>query len=253
MGSKSVLFHILHTPLLFFGLLFLLRAILCTMLEVHRPARKVAYRSVMWNDFGAYMTQVMLVFPVALYLTRFIPEYLPFPSIIGGLPFAVRFGLYLVISDFGRYWLHRLQHTRYLWQIHKWHHAPTYMYWLAGSRSTLQQQFVSNIPFTLAAPFLFIPPSWMALVLSVFGILMNDWMHMNVNWRTGWLEWLFVTPRFHNIHHSDNPKHYKANLGGLFTIWDRLFGTYMDPESIDSELHFGIGEKGNPVRLVLGI
>jgi sterol desaturase/sphingolipid hydroxylase (fatty acid hydroxylase superfamily) len=43
------------------------------------------------------------------------------------------------------------------------------------------------------------------------------------------------------------------NLGNLFTFWDRLFGTYLDPDTLETkELQFGIGEKLNPVRLIAG-
>jgi sterol desaturase/sphingolipid hydroxylase (fatty acid hydroxylase superfamily) len=54
-------------------------------------------------------------------------------------------------------------------------------------------------------------------------ILRNNWMHMNVTWPSKWLEWVIVTPRYHQIHHSDNPNHYLSNLGSLFTVWDRIY------------------------------
>jgi len=62
-----------------------------------------------------------------------------------------------------------------------------------------------------------------------------------------------VTPRYHQIHHSSDPQHYRANLGSLLTIWDKIFGTYFDPNTVKEKLRFGIGEKITPVRLVLGI
>jgi sterol desaturase/sphingolipid hydroxylase (fatty acid hydroxylase superfamily) len=42
-------------------------------------------------------------------------------------------------------------------------------------------------------------------------------------------------------------------MGSLLTVWDRLFGTYLDPEKIDKKMSFGTSEKENPVRLVLGV
>ena len=57
--------------------------------------------------------------------------------------------------------------------------------------------------------------------MGIFNNLQNDWMHVNIVWRSNWLEWLIVTPRYHHIHHSDKPEHYMANLGTLFTVWDR--------------------------------
>ena len=127
------------------------------------------------------------------------------------------------------------------------------MYWLGGVRATLPQQFMVNVPYVLAYPSVDISPWWMGLAIAVTSAIQNDWMHMNVTWRSNWLEWVFVTPRYHHIHHSDNPEHYVTNLANLFTIWDRLFGTYINPETVQTKLSFGIGEKGNPVRVVLGV
>jgi sterol desaturase/sphingolipid hydroxylase (fatty acid hydroxylase superfamily) len=93
----------------------------------------------------------------------------------------------------------------------------------------------------------------MPTAIAVSSILQNDWMHMNVTWRSTWLEWIIVTPRYHHIHHSDNPQHYKTNMASLLTIWDRLFGTYFNPDKVETPFSFGTGEKPNPVRLVLGV
>jgi sterol desaturase/sphingolipid hydroxylase (fatty acid hydroxylase superfamily) len=76
---------------------------------------------------------------------------------------------------------------------------------------------------------------------------------MNVSWKSKWLEYLIVTPRYHHVHHSDNPTHYRSNLGSLMTVWDRIFGTYFDPVKVKETLIFGIGEKIVPMRLVLGV
>lgn len=84
-------------------------------------------------------------------------------------------------------------------------------------------------------------------------MLLNDWMHMNVSWRSNWLEWIMVTPRYHHIHHSDDPAYYNANFGVTFTIWDRIFGTYVDPEAVKQPISFGIGEQVPLVRLIAGV
>ena len=68
------------------------------------------------------------------------------------------------------------------------------------------------------------------------------------------MEWFIVMPRYHHIHHSSNPDHYNLNLGNNFTFWDRLFGTYLDPDTLErSKMVFGIGEKPNPMRLIAGL
>ena len=160
---------------------------------------------------------------------------------------------YLVIADFGHYRIHRFMHHKYVWRIHKWHHSPTQMYWLAGYRATIPQDVIVNLLYLFAYSLFGLSPWWMELAIGPFNNLQNDWMHINVTWRSNWIEWLIVTPRYHHIHHSDNPSHYMKNLAALFTVWDRLFGTYVDPESVKGELSFGIGEEVPPLRLVLGV
>jgi sterol desaturase/sphingolipid hydroxylase (fatty acid hydroxylase superfamily) len=76
---------------------------------------------------------------------------------------------------------------------------------------------------------------------------------MNVTWRSNWLEWVFITPRLHHVHHSDNLTLSNANFGVIFSIWDRLFGTYVNPDEVKEPLSFGIGEKVPLVRLVIGV
>jgi sterol desaturase/sphingolipid hydroxylase (fatty acid hydroxylase superfamily) len=191
--------------------------------------------------------------PRALQAGKEKPGYHPAPASIAHLPLAPRVVLYFVLADFGHYWIHRLTHTKYLWRVHKWHHSPTYMYWLGGVRTTVPDFFMVNIPYVLAYSVLWISPWWMANAMAVQSILQNDWMHMNVTWRSRWLEWIIVTPRYHHIHHSDNPEHYGKNMASLFTIWDRLFGTYLDPEKVDKNLSFGTGETNHPARLVVGV
>ncbi|MGB8538130.1 MAG: sterol desaturase family protein [Acidobacteriaceae bacterium] len=247
------LFRFLFSPAVFFALLFLSRAIFFTTVETIRPARRIDYRSVILNDLVACALYIFVVIPAAGYLSRIVPGYHPFPARVSHLPLALRVALYFILADFGHYWVHRLHHTQHFWQMHKWHHSPTYMYWLGGVRATIPQQFMVNVPYIIAYPFVDIAPWWMGLAIAMQSAIQNDWMHMNVTWRSKWLEWVFVTPRYHHIHHSDNPQHYDKNLANMLTVWDRLFGTYFDPDDVDMKLSFGIREKENPVRLMLGL
>jgi sterol desaturase/sphingolipid hydroxylase (fatty acid hydroxylase superfamily) len=116
----------------------------------------------------------------------------------------------------------------------------------------LQQVFV-NIPYIAAATLVDISPGWMTYLIFSKNVAQNDWMHLNVPWGSKWLEWIIITPRYHHVHHSDDPAHYRANFATLFPIWDHLFGTYFDPEGVRHPLSFGIGERVPALRLAIGI
>jgi sterol desaturase/sphingolipid hydroxylase (fatty acid hydroxylase superfamily) len=252
MTQKAVLDFLL-SPYAFFPALLLVRTVVFGTLEFLRPARNVPFRAVVKNDLVALLAYAYLIFPLAGALNYHVHGYHPYLARFTYLPLTIRIGMYFVLADFGHYWVHRFVHTRYLWRVHKWHHSPTYMYWLGGVRATVPQQFLVNIPYILAYPLLQVSPWWLAVVILIVNAVQNDWMHMNVTWRSDWLEWIFVTPRYHHIHHSDDPRHFLANLGNLFTAWDRLFGTYVDPDTVHEEISFGIDTKENPLRLILGV
>ncbi len=251
--SKTALYELVLSPLAFFPLLLLARAAAFATLEVVRPARAIRYSAVVWSDMVALLAYVYVVFPVASSLNHLVHGRYPYPDSIANWPLPLRIALYFILADFGHYWIHRLVHTRHLWRVHKWHHSPTYMYWLAGVRATVPQQFLVNVPYVLAYPLLDLSPWYLGVALVVTNAVQNDWMHMNVTWRSSWLEWILVTPRYHHIHHSDDPRHFLANFGNLFTVWDRLFGTHVDPDTVGEELSFGIDTTENPLRLVLGV
>jgi sterol desaturase/sphingolipid hydroxylase (fatty acid hydroxylase superfamily) len=244
-------FIIVHE--LFFPLLFVARLIGFTALEVLRPARTVIYRNVILYDLVVFAVYQALIFPAALRIDHWIAVRPHLPVGLLAMPLAVRVLCYLVVADFGHYWIHRLMHYKVFWRIHKWHHAPDYMYWLMGVRATVPQQVLVNLPYIFAYSFVDLSPWWMALAIGAGHAVQNDWMHLNVAWRSSWLEWLIVTPRYHHIHHSDQSEHYVTNLAALFTVWDRMFGTYVDPGALRRELSFGIDQKVPLIRLSLGV
>ena len=54
------------------------------------------------------------------------------------------------------------------------------------------------------------------------------WVHTEHVPKLGWLEKIFITPSNHRVHHAKNPEYIDANYGGVFIIWDRIFGTYIE-------------------------
>lgn len=226
--------------------------LLFTVIEAIRPARPISHRKYILYDLGS-VVMYTIFFNMAVVITDRIPVPRYVPASILDLPFSVKLLLFFIVEDFGLYWVHRFMHTKHVWRVHKWHHSPTYMYWLAGIRTTFPHCILFNLPFILALPILYRAPNFIFVLILVEHTIRNDWMHMNVTWKSDWLEWIFVTPRYHHIHHSSVPQHHVANLGSLLTIWDRLFGTYVNPQTVKTELTFGTGEKDPTWRVVLGI
>jgi sterol desaturase/sphingolipid hydroxylase (fatty acid hydroxylase superfamily) len=221
--------------------------------ERRHAAYATDYRRVWKRDVTAQVLYSIAIAPLALLINRYVSYSPVLPHSVFRVPFVVRAALFVIIGDFGYYWVHRALHTKWLWNIHRWHHSPTYMYWLMGARGSLIQQTLVNIPYIFAQALLVVSPWWTGLAILFKNGLQNNWMHLNVNWGPRWLEWFIVTPRYHHIHHSDNPEYYGANVAALFPIWDRLFGTYVDPDRVAGRLNFGTNEQTPPWRLALGL
>ena len=67
------------------------------------------------------------------------------------------------------------------------------------------------------------------------------------------LEHVFVTPRYHFVHHSAIPHVANSNYGFIFSLWDRLFGTFTDPATIAPDDALGLGYDVSGWRLALGL
>ena len=75
-------------------------------------------------------------------------------------------------------------------------------------------------------------------------LIYQFWVHTEHVRRIGWLEWLLVSPSNHRVHHAKNPRYIDKNYGGVFIVWDRLFGTF-EPESVDEPCRYGITRQLN--------
>ena len=171
------------------------------------------------------------------------PAFLVAPvHVLQGLPSPVKILIALFVVDFVIYWIHRAQHRfDLLWRTHAWHHSIEQMYWFAGFRTSFLHSFIYNIPQVVIPVTLFrLSPAEAGIGYSL-GLLIQFWEHTNLNVNVGPLKWLIITPAYHRIHHSATV-HRGMNLGTTFSLWDRLFGTFVDPATVPDSFPLGLGE-----------
>ena len=142
----------------------------------------------------------------------------------------------LVAQDFLFYWLHRVDHyCRLFWAVHITHHSSEEFNLTVGFRSSVFQplyRFIYFIPLS----FLGFDPldvMFMYAATQIFGIL----IHTKTVGKLGFLEWFMSTPSHHRVHHASNIKYLDKNMGMVFIIWDRLFGTF---EKEEEEVVYGL-------------
>jgi sterol desaturase/sphingolipid hydroxylase (fatty acid hydroxylase superfamily) len=136
--------------------------------------------------------------------------------------------LALVADDFVFYWAHRLSHEiRFLWATHEAHHSSE-QYTLT---TALRQPWTEPLGavFWVPLPLLGFPPE-VVLGARTFSLIYQYWIHTELISKMGVLEWVLNTPSHHRVHHGSNPRYIDKNHGGVFIVWDRLFGTF-EPET----------------------
>ncbi|MBO2926352.1 sterol desaturase family protein [Metapseudomonas otitidis] len=143
-----------------------------------------------------------------------------------------------VFYDFCYYWNHRLGHERnVLWAAHSVHHQGE-EYNLSTALRQTSTGFIFGWIFYLPMALAGIPPL-VFLTVAAMNLLYQFWVHTRHVPKLGPLEWVFITPSNHRVHHAQNPVYMDRNYGGVFILWDRLFGTFQ--EELDEEpVVFGV-------------
>lgn len=155
----------------------------------------------------------------------------------------------LITQDFMYYVLHVADHyIRIFWAVHVTHHSSEEFNLTVGFRSSVFQplyRFIYFIPLALAG-FKGVDIMFMYSATQIYGIL----VHTQVVKKMGIFEYFMVTPSHHRVHHGSNPEYLDRNMGMVFIIWDRMFGTFT-PETVP--VTYGLTQNINhhhPVKVV---
>lgn len=162
-----------------------------------------------------------------------------------GAPHAVQGLIALALSDFAKYWVHRLAHEHpWLWRFHAEHHSPRRMYSLNGVRLH-PFNALWNLVLDAAIPLILGLDArdivWIAVVRGAVSVL----QHANVEMRLGPLDWIFSTPVLHRWHHSAKLEEANANYGSTLIVWDILFGTRRLPLRRRTPGRLGLADGAN--------
>lgn len=142
----------------------------------------------------------------------------------------------LVGVDLGYYAFHRTAHHRNLiWATHVVHHQSEDYNLTVALRQGAIEPWATWI-FYQPLALLGVPPA-VFLTVSSLNTIYQFWVHTRAVGRLGPLEWVLNTPSHHRVHHGADPKYLDRNFGGMFIVWDRLFGTFQ-PEQ--EEPTFGL-------------
>ena len=140
--------------------------------------------------------------------------------------------------DFLYYWFHRFSHEiSILWAAHAVHHQSE-DYNLSTALRQTSTGFLFGWIFYIPL-FVIGFPLEVVLTVNAVNLLYQFWVHTQLIRSLGPLEHVLMTPSHHRVHHAQNERYIDRNYGGMFIVWDRMFGTY-EPESDEEPVIFGV-------------
>ncbi|MCW7462284.1 MULTISPECIES: sterol desaturase family protein [Leptospira] len=150
---------------------------------------------------------------------QFSPSFVVNWHALGAWTFSV------VLADFIYYWFHRHCHEINLfWATHVTHHSTQEMNLSVAFRGNGLQRIFEYMYFLVMA-LLGIP--WAMFLLSHRILKVYQFVvHTRFIGKLGFLEEFMVTPSNHRVHHGTQRKYLDRNHGGIFIIWDRMFGSF---------------------------
>lgn len=190
------------------------------------------------------------------FLNSLLPKFLlilPMSMVAGGLHYLAPIGLYswmadmplltrfaaaMIVGEFGAYWGHRWMHEiPVLWRFHAIHHSAEEMDWLVNTRAHPLDMVFGRLSGLIPIYVLGLAQPTgntvdiVPLLYVLAGTVWSFFIHANVRWRFGWLEWIISTPAFHHWHHTkDGPEYIDKNYAAIFPWMDKLFGTFYLPK-----------------------
>jgi sterol desaturase/sphingolipid hydroxylase (fatty acid hydroxylase superfamily) len=122
----------------------------------------------------------------------------------------------LVLDLVGAYFIHWLEHrVKWMWRFHLVHHSDTYI--------------VFRAVFTTIGVVLMGAPMWLVMLYQTMSALLSQFNHADISlpkWLDKSMSWIIVSPDMHKVHHHYMLPLTDTNFGNIFSIWDRLFGTF---------------------------
>ena len=99
----------------------------------------------------------------------------------------------------------------------------------------------SELVFTTLAVLLAGAPIWLVMLYQSLSAFASQFNHANLrlpSWIERSVSWIIVTPGMHRVHHHLTQPYTDTNYGNIFSIWDRIFGTFAKLKA--SEIVYGL-------------
>lgn len=208
-------------------------------------------------------------FKISVFTHKFL--YSLYPSFsgfeVGGYTKAIiATFMAFIINDFLRFFQHLLMHEiKFLRVIHSTHHSAQVLTPFTLFRTHPLESFLGACRSILSLGLVLAFYSFLfkgkvsaidILGVNAFGFIFNAFLsnlrHSPIPISFGIFEYIFVSPRMHQIHHSRDKRHLNKNYGVALALWDQIWGTYYKPTNEEcNSLVFGFNDNVK-ARTLLG-
>jgi len=154
-------------------------------------------------------------------------------GILNQLP-AMSIGIYtllglLILDLIGAYFAHWVQHRiPSLWRFHLIHHTDTYVDTTTANRHHPGESMLRFL-CTILAVLISGAPMWLVFLYQSLSVVFSQFNHANIQLPKKLdkvISYFLVSPDMHKVHHHHVLPYTDTNYGNIFSIWDRLFGTF---------------------------
>jgi len=135
----------------------------------------------------------------------------------------------LLLDLIGAYLPHYIQHKiKFLWRFHIVHHTDTWIDTTTANRHHPGESVIRFV-FTALGVLIVGTPMWMVFLYQTLSVVATQFNHANIslpNKLDVFLSYFIVSPNMHKVHHHYVVPYTDSNYGNIFSIWDRIFGTF---------------------------
>lgn len=143
----------------------------------------------------------------------------------------------LLLDLIGAYTVHFVEHkVKWMWKFHIIHHSDTHIDTTSANRHHPGES-IFRLIFTVIAVAIVGAPVWLVMMYQSISVVLSQFNHANIKlpkWLDKAISWVIVSPDMHKVHHHYTQPFTDSNYGNIFSIWDRIFGTFktLSPDKI---------------------
>lgn len=226
------------------GLILVSGITLFWLIENSFPLFKFQYNKIQHAGINIFFTLTTIVINFIMAFLLLLTANFAVSNRIGILQWLPEMNIWfytllglLFLDLIGAYLAHYTEHrVKFLWQFHLIHHTDTWVDTTTANRHHPGESVIRFI-FTLLAILIVGSPMWMVFMYQSLSVVFSQFNHANIPLPKKFdkiLSYFIVSPDMHKIHHHYVLPYTDSNYGNIFSVWDRIFGTfsYLEREKI---------------------